>query len=359
MCSLSPADGLENSGLKDIIRYNQAMKNETTQLRLINVAVIAFNDITPFHLSVPSLVFEAELGSAAEVRFAVTVCAAANEGLLRTSSGFTISTEHNLLTLAHADIVIMPSWYDDYRSAPTGLIDALRAAHARGAQIVGLCLGAFPLAEAGLLNGKWATTHWLAADELAKRYPDIRVNPEVLYVDEGSVVTSGGVAAGLDCCLHILRQIVGAEAANKVARRLLIAPHRDGGQAQFIERPLPISGSDNRLSQVLDWVGHHLDEQHSVDSLAERAAMSRRNFTRHFRQLTGNSFKQWLLSQRLSYAQRMLEGGDLSIEAIAHTAGFGTALSLRKHFKSAFRTSPSVYRRLFKRETLAAQQPFP
>lgn len=351
MCSLSPADGLENSGLKDIIRYNQAMKNETAQLRLINVTVIAFSDITPFHLSVPSLVFEAELGSVAEVQFAVTVCAAADEGLLRTSSGFTISTEHNLSALANADIVIMPSWYDDYRSAPTGLIDALRAAHARGAQIVGLCLGAFPLAEAGLLNGKWATTHWLAADELAKRYPDIRVNPEVLYLDEGSVVTSGGVAAGLDCCLHILRQIVGAEAANKVARRLLIAPHRDGGQAQFIERPLPISGSDNRLSQLLEWVGLHLDKPHSVDSLAERAAMSRRNFTRHFRQLNGTSFKQWLLNQRLSYAQRMLEGSDVSIEAIAQAAGFGTALSLRKHFKSAFRTSPSVYRRLFKQET--------
>lgn len=348
MCSLSPAYGLENSGLKDIVRYNQAMKNQTTHLRLINVAVIAFNDITPFHLSVPSLVFEAELGSAAEVRFRVTVCAAADEKLLRTSSGFTISTEHNLSALAYADIVIMPSWYDDYRSAPTGLIDALHSAHERGAKIVGLCLGAFPLAQAGLLNGKGAATHWLAADELARRYPDVKVNLEVLYVDEGDIVTSGGVAAGLDCCLHILRQITGAEAANRVARRLLIAPHRDGGQAQFIERPLPVSGSDNRLSQVLEWVGHHLDEPHSVDSLAERAAMSRRNVTRHFRQLTGTSFKQWLLSQRLSYAQRMLESSDVSIESIAQTAGFGTALSLRKHFKTAFHTSPSVYRRLFK-----------
>lgn len=350
MCSLSPACGVENSGLKDIIRYNQAMKKESPHLRLINVAVIAFDDITPFHLSVPSIVFEADLGSTAEVKFKVTVCAE-NEGLLSTSSGFTISTEHNLSTVAHADIVIMPSWYDDYRSAPTALLDALCSAHARGAQIVGLCLGAFPLAEAGLLNGKGATTHWLATGELASRYPDIHVNPEVLYVDEGNIITSGGVAAGLDCCLHILRHIVGAEAANKVARRLLIAPHRDGGQAQFIERPLPISGSDNRLSQILEWVGHHLDEPHSVDSLAERAAMSRRNFTRHFRQLTGTSFKQWLLNQRLSYAQRILESGYLSIESIAQTTGFGTALSLRKHFKSAFRTSPSVYRRLFKQET--------
>jgi transcriptional regulator GlxA family with amidase domain len=326
------------------------MKNKSPHLRLISVAVIAFDDITPFHLSVPSLVFEAELGSAKEVRFAVTVCAE-NEGPLRTSGGLAIFIENNLSALNEADIVIMPSWYEDYRSASTVLLDALRSAHERGAKIVGLCLGAFPLAEAGLLNGKGATTHWMAAGKLASRHPDIKVNPEVLYVDEGSIVTSGGVAAGLDCCLHILRQIVGAEAANKVARRLLIAPHRDGGQAQFIERPLPVSGSDNRLSQVLDWVGHHLDEPHGVDSLAERAAMSRRNFTRHFRQLTGTSFKQWLLSQRLSYAQRMLESSDASIESVAQAAGFGTALSLRKHFKNSFLTSPSVYRRLFKQET--------
>lgn len=351
MCSFSPAFEFKNSGLKDIIRYNRAMKKETARLRLISVVVIAFDDITPFHLSVPDLVFEAELGSAAEVSFAVTICAA-NEGPLRTS-GFTILAENNLSVLNNADIVIMPSWYEDYRSAPGVLLDALRSAHERGAKMVGLCLGAFPLAQAGLLNGKSATTHWLAAGELARRYPDIKVNPEVLYVDEGNIITSGGVAAGLDCCLHILRQIAGAEAANRVARRLLIAPHRDGGQAQFIERPLPISGSDNRLSQVLEWVGHHLDESHSVDSLAERAAMSRRNFTRNFRQLIGTSFKQWLLSQRLSEAQRMLESSDESIESIAQAAGFSTALSLRQHFKNAFRTSPSLYRRIFRQETPA------
>lgn len=191
----------------------------------------------------------------------------------------------------------------------------------------------------------------MAAGELEKRYPSVSVNPEVLYLDEGNIITSGGVAAGLDCCLHILRQVTGAEIANKVARRLLLAPHRDGGQAQFIERPLPTSGSDNRLSLVLDWVAHHLDEPHNVDSLAARAVMSRRNFTRHFRQLTGTSFKQWLLSQRLTHAQQMLETSDLSVELIAQAAGFGTALSLRQHFKNAFHTSPSQYRRLFRQET--------
>ncbi|HEX7763325.1 MAG TPA: helix-turn-helix domain-containing protein [Cellvibrio sp.] len=328
------------------------MKTKASHSKLIKVAVIAFDDITPFHLSVPSLVFGAGLGSAAAVGFVVTVCAE-HKGALRTVGGFEIFIENDLSALNEADIVVMPSWYEDYRSASNSLLDALHGAHQRGAKMVGLCLGAFPLAQAGLLNGKGATTHWLSTGELEKRYPSVSVNPEVLYVDEGNIITSGGVAAGLDCCLYILRQITGAEIANKVARWLLIAPHRDGGQAQFIERPLPVSGTDNRLSQVLDWVGHNLAEPHNVDSLAERAAMSRRNFTRHFRQLTGTSFKQWLLSQRLTHAQQILETSDLSIELIAQAAGFGTALSLRQHFKNAFHTSPSLYRRLFRQEPSA------
>jgi transcriptional regulator GlxA family with amidase domain len=346
-CLFSPTLESGNSGLKDIIRYNQAMKNKTAHNHVTKVAVVAFDGITPFHLSVPSLVFGAEAGS-----FAVTICAD-QQGALRTSAGFSISIENDLSALNGADLVIMPSWYEDYRDASSTLLEALRSAHQRGAKMVGLCLGAFPLAQAGLLNGKRATTHWIAAAELEKRYPDVSVNPEVLYFDEGDIITSGGVAAGLDCCLYVLRQVTGAEIANKVAKRLLIAPHRDGGQAQFIERPLPISGSDNRLSQVLEWVGHHLDEPHSVDSLAERAVMSRRNFTRHFRQLTGTSFKQWLLSQRLTHAQQMLETSDLSIELIAQATGFSTALSLRQHFKNSFRISPSIYRRLFRQETLS------
>lgn len=327
------------------------MKNPTTKIAPINIAVVAFDGITPFHLSVPGLVFGGT--NAENVSFSVTVCAA-DRGPLRTSGGFMVVPEMNLSALEEADIVVMPSWYEDYRDASIELLDALAGAHRRGAKMVGLCLGAFPLAQAGLLHGKSATTHWIATDELASRYPDVSVKPEVLYVDEGNIITSGGVAAGLDCCLHLLRQIAGAETANKVARRLLVAPHRDGGQAQFIERPVPVSGSDNRLSQVLDWVGHHLSEPHSVDSLASRAAMSRRNFTRHFRQLTGTSFKQWLLNQRLAHAQRLLESSDISIESVAQATGFGTALSLRQHFKNSFRTSPSLYRRLFRQAAPAA-----
>ncbi|OWW21844.1 GlxA family transcriptional regulator [Noviherbaspirillum denitrificans] len=315
----------------------------TAQNAPLKVAVLAFDGITPFHLSVPCLVF----GSGPAPQFDVRVCAV-EDAPLRTSAGFAIVAEHGLAGLDDADIVVMPSWHDDLRSTPSSLLDALCRAHARGARVMGLCLGAFPLAEAGLLNGKAATTHWVATDKLAERYPKVKVNREVLYVDEDDVLTSAGVAAGLDCCLHLVRRILGAEAANRMARRLLIAPHRQGGQAQFIERPLPVSSSDGRFAQVLDWVTQHLEQAHSIDALAERAAMSRRNFTRHFRQTTGTSFKQWLLNQRMAHAQRMLESSDASIEVVAQAAGFGTALSLRQHFRQALRTSPSDYRKQFR-----------
>jgi len=318
------------------------------------VAVIAYDGMTPFHLSVPCLVFSGRPGADARARFELTVCGAGPEAPLATSAGFGIVPRHGLEALGGADIVVMPSWHDDCRPAPPRLLDALRAAHRRGARIVGLCLGAFPVAEAGLLDGRGATTHWLAAAELARRHPRVRVDPEVLYVDEGDVLTSAGVAAGLDCCLHLLRRLCGADAANHVARMLVVAPHRQGGQAQFIERPLPVSSSDGRLSAVLDWVTRHLAQEHAIDDLAQRAAMSRRNFTRHFRLATGMSFKQWLLAQRLAHARWMLETGDAAVEVVAQEAGFGSALSLRQHFRTALQTSPAAYRKAFREQSVSA-----
>ena len=318
------------------------------------VAVIAYDGMTPFHLSVPCLVFSGRPGADARARFELTVCGAGPEAPLATSAGFGIVPRHGLEALGGADIVVMPSWHDDCRPAPPRLLDALRAAHRRGARIVGLCLGAFPVAEAGLLDGRGATTHWLAAAELARRHPRVRVDPEVLYVDEGDVLTSAGVAAGLDCCLHLLRRLCGADAANHVARMLVVAPHRQGGQAQFIERPLPVSPSGGRLSAVLDWVTRHLAQEHAIDDLAQRAAMSRRNFTRHFRQATGTSFKQWLLAQRLAHARWMLETGDAAVEVVAQEAGFGSALSLRLHFRAALQTSPAAYRKAFREQSVSA-----
>lgn len=310
--------------------------------RPIKVAVVAYDGITPFHLSVPSLVFGA-MGDT----FAVQVCGV-EKGPLDTTAGFAITPQGSIAALGTADIVIVPTWHNDCRPAPAKLLGALRRAHRNGARMVGLCLGAFPLAEAGLLDGKAATTHWAYADLLAARNRHVEVSRDVLYVDGGDVLTSAGVAAGLDCCLHVLRQLCGAEAANAVARRLVIAPHRQGGQAQFIERPVPVSHSDGRFAQVLAHVTQHIAQDHSIDALAERAAMSRRNFTRHFRQATGTSFKQWLLGQRIAHAQRLLEGSDVSVEVVAQEAGFGSALSLRQHFRTALRTSPSAYRKSFR-----------
>ena len=312
----------------------------------ITVAVVAFDGISPFHLSVPCLVFGEDRSAIGVPPFRLLVCATL-KGRLRTSAGFDIEVAHDLSALRRAAIVIMPSWRDAAERPPGALLDALQRAHRRGAQIVGLCLGAFVLADAGLLDGRGATTHWAYADAFASRYPTVRLDPDVLYLDHGDVLTSAGTAASLDCCLHLLRQRCGAEVANRVARRLVVAPHREGGQAQFIEQPLPVAQRGDKLQALLDWVIQHLDEAHSVDSLASRVAMSRRTFTRRFRQTTGTTLLQWLLSQRLARARRLLETTDRAVEWVALEAGFGSAVSLRQHFAASLGTSPTRYRAQF------------
>jgi len=316
-------------------------------MRSNTVAVIAFDGVSLFHLSVPCLVFGADGIGAGVPRFKLLVCAA-ERGALRTSAGFTMRAPHGLSRIAQAATVIVPSWRDAAERPPQALLDALCAAHRRGARIVGLCLGAFVLAEAGLLDGRPATTHWHWAEQFAARYPQVRLNRDVLYVDDGEVLTSAGTAAGIDCCLHLLRRDHGAEAANAVARRMVVPPHRQGSQAQYIEQPVPDSAQDDRLSGVLQWAGGRLDQPHSLDALAQRALMSRRTFTRRFRRLTGTTVGQWLLAQRLSLAQRLLETTDQPIERIAAAAGFGSAVSLRQHFGEAFKVSPSSHRREFR-----------
>jgi transcriptional regulator GlxA family with amidase domain len=310
------------------------------------VAVVAFDGISPFHLSVPCLVFGEDRSAIGVPPFRLLVCAP-HRGRLHTSAGFDIDVAHDLAALRRAEIVIVPSWRDTTERPPAALLDALRRAHRRGALIVGLCLGAFVLAEAGLLDGREATTHWNFADTFAARYPAVLLDPDVLYVDHGDVLTSAGTAASLDCCLHLLRQRCGAEVANRVARRLVVAPHREGGQAQFIEQPLAAAQCDDKMQALLGWVVQHLDEAHSVDSLAGRVAMSRRTFTRHFRQTTGTTLLQWLLSQRLARARRLLETTDRAVEWVALEAGFGSAVSLRQHFAASLGTSPTRYRAQF------------
>jgi len=312
----------------------------------VQVAIAAFDQIRPFHLSVPCAVF-GEPGGDAEPLFEVRVCAA-EPGPLRTQIGFTIDTPYRLRELAQADVVVVPSWRDPGEPAPKPLLDALHRAHKRGAVLVGLCLGAFVVAETGLLDGKHATTHWRGSELFKRRFPTVTLDPNVLYVDQGDIITSAGTAAGIDCCLHVVRRQFGAEATNRIARTLVVPPHRQGSQAQYIEQPVLANAADNPLTKTLGWAARHLDEAHSLDSLAARALMSRRSFTRHFRQHTGTTVGQWLLTQRLSLAQRMLETTDQPIERIAERTGFGTALSMRQHFHAALNTTPSMYRREFR-----------
>ncbi|MGF6537604.1 helix-turn-helix domain-containing protein [Paraburkholderia youngii] len=311
------------------------------------VAVVAFDRISPFHLSVPCVVFGEDRRGGGVPAFDFRVCAV-ETGALATTAGFSIAVTHGLEALADAQTIVVPSWRDPDETPSAALLDALRAAHARGALLVGLCLGAFVLAAAGILDGRPASTHWAWADDFARRYPRVRLDPDVLYVDDGNLLTSAGTAAGLDCCLHVLRKICGARVANHVARRLVVSPHRQGGQAQYVQQPMPPNPRGDRLSGLLDWVSGNLAAPHTLDTLAARALMSRRTFTRRFRLATGTTVGAWLLAQRLARAQQLLESTDESVEAIATGAGFGSAASLRQHFADAFRTSPSAWRREFR-----------
>ena len=309
------------------------------------IAVLAFDQISPFHLSVPCAVFgEAHPGAPA---FELRVCAA-EPGLLRTTAGFDLQVRAGLEALRRARTIIVPSWRDPQERPPAALLQALKRAHQRGAQLVGLCLGAYVLAEAGLLDGRSATTHWAFAQDFAARFPRVRVDADVLYIDEGDVLTSAGTAAGIDACLHLLRRQYGVAPANRVARRLVVPPHRQGGQAQFIEQPLPERSRDARLSAVIDQVRANLAQPHSLDSLAESVLMSRRTFTRRFRQMTGSTVGEWLLSERLARSQALLEGSEASIEQIADMAGFGSVSSLRQHFRAAFGVAPNAWRQTFR-----------
>jgi transcriptional regulator GlxA family with amidase domain len=314
-------------------------------MSLPNIVVVAFDRISPFHLSVPCLVFGDTHPGLPKFNF--KVCAA-EPGAINTTAGFSLGITHGLSALKTADTIIVPSWRDPAERPPEALLKALSAAQRQGVQIVGLCLGAYVLAEAGVLDGRHATTHWAYARDFAQRFPTILLDADVLYVEDGNVLTSAGTAAGIDCCLHMVRQRYGAESANSLARRLVVPPHRQGGQAQFIEHPLPATARSSRLSELIDWVRANLNQPHSVDSLASHALMSRRTFTRQFRQLVGMAVVEWLQVERLRLTQRLLESSDHTVEAIAALAGFGSPESLRLHFRRAFGVSPLAWRQTFK-----------
>ncbi len=260
---------------------------------------------------------------------------------------FLVEPDHGLDRLARADTVIVPGWADIDVPPPADLVDAVRAAHEAGGRVASLCTGAFVLAAAGLLDGLRATTHWAHTDALAERHPRVTVDPDVLYVDNGTVLTSAGKAAALDLCLHLVRQDRGSAVANTVARRLVVPPHRAGGQAQFVSTPVP-ARDDHPLAALLPWVMERLDQPLTVEDLARRTSTSSRTLTRHFRAATGTTPLQWLLTQRIRRAQELLETTDAGIDAIATATGMGTATTLRRHFHRALGVPPDTYRRTFR-----------
>lgn len=316
------------------------------------VAAIAHQDLCTFEYGITAEIFgQARPEMAGDWYDFVTV--AATPGPLRALGGLTVQADHGLEALETADTIVIPGWSGVHVPVPDALIAALRRAHARGARLASICSGAFVLAATGLLDGRTATTHWRYADLLAERHPAIRVDPGVLYVDDGPLYTSAGSAAGIDLLLHLVRQDHGPDKANMVARRLVMAPHRQGGQAQFIERPVA-PRETGKLAPLLDAIRADPRREHRIADLARAAAMSERTFLRRFAEATGTTPGEWLIAARVDLAKQHLEAGPAPIEAVATAAGFASVDTLRHHFRRRVGLSPSDYRARFSRQREAA-----
>lgn len=317
---------------------------ETTGKR--TVSVLAYDGMTAFETGIATEIFGLTWPDIGAEWYDLRVCTEKPEPV-RMIGGATLSTPYGLDDFAAAQTVIVPSVKKPADPPSAALVGALRHAHDRGARIVSICSGAFALGAAGLLDGRRATTHWLHADLLRRRFPAVTVDPKPLYVDDGDVLTSAGCAAGLDLGLHIVRKDYGARIANAVARRLVIQAHRDGGQAQFIDSPVASGPSDDRVNGTMAWALEHLNEPISVPMLAVKAAMSTRTYLRRFAQCTGTSPMKWLITQRVYASLPLLESSDDSIEQISAAVGFESSVTFRHHFARAMHTTPSAYRRCF------------
>ncbi|MER5469694.1 helix-turn-helix domain-containing protein [Streptomyces sp. NPDC002685] len=315
---------------------------------LNNVAAVLLDGVHPFELGVVCEVFGLDRSDEGLPVYEFAVVSAEGPTLGTHVSGFTVSTPYGLDRLEEADLVVVPAG-DTYavRGYPPEFLAALRSVVDRGARVLSVCSGVFAVGAAGLLDGRRCAVHWQQADELARQYPRAIIEPDVLYVDEDPVITSAGTAAGIDACLHIVRKEQGPEVANTIARRMVVPPHRDGGQAQYIERPLPRSRCDT-VGEVLVWMQRHLDEETTVEQLAARAHMAPRTFARRFQQETGTTPYRWILRQRVLLAQELLEATDETMDAIAGRTGFGNAAALRHQFVRSLGTTPHAYRRTFR-----------
>ncbi|MFP5218169.1 MAG: GlxA family transcriptional regulator [Actinomycetes bacterium] len=322
-------------------------------MALRDVVAVVWDGVGAFGLGVACEVFGYDRTASGLPAFDFAV-AAEVPGVVRTDTGLRIVVEHDLSRLETADLVLVLGWEDPHVTPSEALLQALRDAVRRGARVMSHCSGAFVVAAAGLLDGRRCTTHWMWADELARRFPLVQVDPGVLYVEDGPIISSAGTAAGIDTCLHLIRQEHGAAVANEIARRMVVPPYREGGQAQYVQVPVPEVDDSSRLREALSWAQENLGEPISVEVLARRALMSPRSFARHFRAATGTTPHAWLLAQRLQRAQHLLETSDLSVDEVAQRCGFGAATTLRGHFASRFGTSPQAYRKTFRTPVLAA-----
>lgn len=311
----------------------------------LTVAVVITPGFSPFHFSVPCILFGNAMPD--PQLFNVEICAE-QPGTVLSDIGLSMNVEHGLERLAIADIIIVPFWHNPDERPAQALLDALTNAWQRGAEVVGLCLGTYVLAYAGLLDHHRAATHWEYERDFSARFPAVHLDSNSLYTCDERLITSAGTAAGIDCCLNIIRQHYGAAVANRVARRMVVPPYREGGQAQFIARPLPENTRDAKVNALMDHLRRNLDQPHDLDSLARVVNMSRRTLTRHFLKATGTTLGEWLNAERLQRSQELLETSDNSIESVAAMAGFPSPISFRQSFKARFGVSPSEWRRTFR-----------
>jgi transcriptional regulator GlxA family with amidase domain len=311
------------------------------------VVALCLDGVVAFDLAVPAQAFSLAATAAGAPYYEFSTCSI-DAGELASTTGFGVIPQGDLTMLQAADTVVVPAYFDVLSSPPPAAIAALQDAAERGARLISICTGAFALAHAGLLDGRRAATHWAFAEDFARRFPAVEVDAAALYVDEGSVLSSAGLSAGIDLCLHVIREDWGAAVGERVARHMVAAPHREGGQAQYIERPRAALGDPaGSLEATRRWVAERLDEPLDVAAMARHASVSPRTFARRFREETGTTPLQWLLSQRVNEARRLLEETELPIDAVAWRSGFGTAASLRDHFRRATATTPTAYRRSF------------
>ncbi|NUS71818.1 MAG: helix-turn-helix domain-containing protein [Corynebacteriales bacterium] len=311
---------------------------------MVRVSLAVTNGVPLFELAAPIAIFGTPEPEATLPWYEFTL---GGPPQAHVGGWFRAEPTHGLDELAKADTVIVPACHDGDMRPPKALVEAIRAAYDNGARIASICTGAFVLAAAGILDGKAATTHWMHSALLADRHPKIQVNPEILYIGDGQVFTSAGKASGIDLCLHLVRLDHGASVANAIARRLVVAPHRPGGQAQFMTAPVPHRDLEG-LSDVLSWALTHLEQNLTVDDLAHQANMSARQLTRRFRSSTGTTPMNWLLAQRMNRAKELLERTDNTVERIAERAGMGSAATLRRHFHRTIGVPPETYRRAFR-----------